>query len=137
MSFESAVIFPFPAVQYIPLPIHNMEKGTLENFSGRSQPVLITGPAISKYAENHRISLPEKFPAQTCPILALHLTIDSARYRGFFITMLGQQETGCFQLFTVPSDRFYKDKLFFEVYEEESGRKLARYSLFAEQGIVL
>ena len=136
MSFENAVIFPFPAVQYIPLPLHTIQSGMLEKSPEHPKPLLITGPAISKYAEMYRLNLPLEAPSHTCPILALHLKIYNARYRSFFITMIGQRETGRFQFFTIPSERFYKDKLFFEVFEE-SGRKLARYSLFAEQGIAL
>lgn len=138
MSFENTLIFPFPAVQYIPLPIKTMTAGCLPRIRGLGdKPLLIAGSQCKDWANSFKLALPETFPVNTCPVLAIHLSISTARYRSFFITMLGVEKPGSYQLFTIPSDRIYKEKLFFEAFEKDSGKRLARFSLFVASGISL
>jgi hypothetical protein len=95
---------------------------------------LIAGPELSSWraplSRDYDISIPESFPPDTCPICAIHLRIIEVKYRGFFVTMLGVEDQGNYQLFTIPSSLFYKSKLFFQVFDPVSAKQLANYSLF-------
>ncbi len=133
MSFGNPVIFPFPAVQYIPLSIINLMEGTIIDGSKHALVEILAGPDLVSWRtilkNNYGINLPTAFPPNTIPILAVNLLITDIKYRGFFVTMIGSQNQGHYQLFTIPSDRFYKSKLFFTVFNSAT-KKLAQYSLF-------
>lgn len=139
MSQRNSTIFPFPAVQYIPLPITNLESGPISKIN-RSKPLLklIAGPELVSWKavleRDYGIFLPGGFPPGTCPVCAIHLRITEVKYRSFFVTMLGTEDPGRYQIFTIPADLFYKQKLFFQVFDPVSAKKLADYSLFMPQG---
>lgn len=135
MNYRNTVIFPFPMVQYIPLSITNQAEGPIPEINP-AKPVLklIAGPELASWRKalirDYGIAIPESFPPGTCPVCAIHLKITEVKYRGFFVTMLGREDQGNYQLFTIPSDRFYKPKLFFQVFDPVSTKQLASYSLF-------
>jgi hypothetical protein len=138
---RNAAIFPFPTVQYIPLTITNQAEGPIPkmNQAKPGNPVkpvlrLIAGPELASWQtaliRDYGIAIPKSLPPGTCPVCAIHLQITEVKYRGFFVTMLGTEERGNYQLFTIPSNLFYKPKLFFQVFDPVSAKQLASCSLF-------
>lgn len=141
MSFQNSVIFPFPAVQYIPLAITKVMEGNIPKpLSAGPTSKLIAGPELNSWraflCRDYGITIPEFFPTLTFPIFAINLQITTAKYRGFFITLLGSAVQGHYQLFTIPAERFYKPKLFCQVFDSVSGTELARCSLFIPQTVL-
>jgi hypothetical protein len=135
LSFGNASIFPFPAVQYIPMVVTNILQGNLNKSDALNLPSqLIAGVDLVKWRtllwHDYAIKLPERFLDDSFPVLALNLKVTAVKYRGYFVTMVGQKDYGNYQLFTLPKHYFYKNKLCFELYDESAGERLARYSLF-------
>jgi hypothetical protein len=138
VSFGNSKVFPFPAVQYIPMGISTVCQGPIHSNSPKATtPILITGMDIKNganvLAQEYGVTLPEYLPDGGFPILALNLNIRDARYRGFTMTMTGRFAPGNYHYFTVPQRYFYKSKLFFEVYDQDAVTLLARYSFFMPQ----
>lgn len=135
MSFGNATIFPFPAVQYIPLAITDLVTGRIPRPGSKNfPPQLLVGTELSEWQRaliaEFGLSFPETFPQGTLPILGIHLQVQSVKYRGYFLTMLGRVTPGFYQLFTIPTERLYKPKLFVELFDQNNGKLLARYSFF-------
>jgi hypothetical protein len=134
LSFGNAAIFPFPAVQYIPMAVTTIKQGILNKPNALALPSqLLAGVELIKwgplFAQDHGIELPEEFSADSFPVLALNLKVLNVKYRGFFVTMTGMKNYGSYQLFTLPKRYFYKKNLCFELFDENIGERLARYSL--------
>jgi len=135
MKNNLAKIFPFPAVQYIPLAITTINTGAILKPNHKTtQAKILAGEDLGIWQgmlkEEYGLKLPNSFPADTCPILALNLEVNTIKYRSFYLTMLGTVASNTYQLFTIPKARLYKDKLYFEVYQTATGEKLASYSRF-------
>lgn len=135
MSFGSSIIYPFPAVQYIPLPITTISQGSLENLNAKvSSPLLIAAKDLRQWQSqlNQQLGLeiPNVWPSDSFPILALNCLVEEIKYRSFFVTMVGRAINNHYHFFYIPKRYFYKKKLFFELYDLESAKRLARYSLF-------
>lgn len=134
MSFGNSIIFPFPAVQYIPLTLNVIRHAPLTGTKVRvNLPQLVIGLEVENYrqilTQDYAIDLPSTFPPDSLPVLALNLKIDDAKYRGYFITMTGQCSPGNYQLATLPRRYFYKKNLLFELYDMNTTKRLARQSL--------
>lgn len=134
MSFGNSTIFPFPAVQYIPLTLDIIRQAPLNAAkAGAIQPQLVIGPEVEKcraiLTQDYAIALPNAFPPDSLPVLALNLKIDDVKYRGYFVTMIGASLPGTYQLGTIPRRYFYKKNLFFELYNLETAKRLARQSM--------
>jgi hypothetical protein len=130
MSFGNAAVFPFPAVQYIPLPLSTLRHNRFGDSNHQTgAPRLLVGPEIQKWL---RIITPATgedpviFPPGSFPILALNLQIEDVKYRGHLITMVGKPDPGFYQLAVIPGQYFYKNTLFFELYDLNTARRLAR-----------
>ncbi len=135
MSFGNTSVYPFPAVQYIPMSITEIISGNLDSsIPIRTQ--IIAGLDLLQWRpilqRDFAVEIPELFLADSFPVLAFQLQVIDVKYRGYFVTMLGRKKPGYYQLFTLPKRYFYKQKLCFELYEENSGKPLARYSLFMD-----
>lgn len=138
LSFGKSIVFPFPAVQYIPLNINQPYEGKLANQNLKTKTVKIfAGPEIitwqTIFNQDYGIEIPSHCPPNSFPILAINLKITEIKYRSFFVTMLGKEALGNYQYFTISADRFYKPKLFFKVYDQTTAQELANYSLFMPQ----
>jgi hypothetical protein len=134
LSFGNELVYPFPAVQYIPLTLTMLQQGLIPKKTFRSeQPRLIVGVEInlSREAILREYEI-EGFPAtdsNSFPILALNLEIEAVKYRGYYVTMVGQKKVGTYQYYTIPSNYFYKKNLFFELYNIGTAEKLANTSI--------
>jgi hypothetical protein len=131
VSFGNEAVFPFPAVQYIPLQLSEVCQSKIPILNTSSISVqLHIGKDLEKWRpilwQNYQINLQERLPENVLPILVLNAKVNSARYRGYFITMLGNSEKETYHLFTLPKQYFYKNQLYFELYDESSNKRLAR-----------
>lgn len=134
MSFGNSTVFPFPAVQYIPLALSVIKQERLKNVIPKTQlPQLIIGPEVennrSCLARDYEIVLPPAGATDSLPLLAINLQIEDVKYRGYFITMTGKASPGYYQFATIPRRYFYKKNLFFELYDLATAKRLARQSL--------
>ncbi len=134
MSFGNEAVFPFPAVQYIPLQVTEVCQKKIESANTLSMPVqLIIGKDLEKWQsilwQNYQIILDETFPNGLLPVLALNAEVTSARYRSYFVTMLGTAKKGSYHLFTLPQQYFYKKQLYFELFDESTSKRMARCTL--------
>lgn len=147
MSLQSSLVFPFPAVQYIPLPITNLQQGAIHQLNSQTAaPKLIAGNDLitweSSLEREYGLKLPLGsagtggtdssgiYTGGTCPLLAINFKVTMAKYRGFFITMLGDYTAGQFQLFNIPTQRLYKSKLMIELFDQATGKRLVHQNLF-------
>jgi hypothetical protein len=130
MSFGNSTVFPFPAVQYIPLPLSALKHDRIAtNDPKMRQPHLAVGAELQNLQArlaNHENPGPVAFPTGSLPLLALNLQIDTVKYRGHLVTMLGRATPGVYQLTTIPQRYFYKKTLIFELYDQDDYRRLAR-----------
>jgi hypothetical protein len=141
MSFGNATVFPFPAVQYIPLPLTTLRHNRFEALNPQMRtPHLQIGPEIENWqqviAPFPTGEDPVAFPDASLPVLALNLKIEIVKYRGHLLTMLGRSDPGFYQLASLPRQYFYKDTLFFELYDKATSQLLARsakYDLVARR----
>lgn len=142
MSFGNLIIYPFPAVQYIPLPIVTVSQGAVKNLSVKANsPLLIAAKDLSQWQdqlnEEFGLEIPKTRPSDSFPILGLNCLVEEAKYRSFFVTMVGKTINNYYHFFYIPKRYFYKKKLFFELYDRDSARKIARYSLFMSDSVLL
>lgn len=140
MSFGSSIIYPFPAVQYIPLPITTISQGPIENLNLKvSSPHLIAEKDLHQWQSqlNQQLGLeiPNVWPSYSFPLLALNCLVEEIKYRSFFVTMIGKTLYNHYHFFYIPKQYFYKKKLFFELYDRDSAKRLARYSLFINDSV--
>jgi hypothetical protein len=131
MSFGNVAVFPFPAVQYIPLTLTMLRQNRFGDLNLQpATPQLIVGPKVQNWL---RVLDPAStgadpicFPPDSFPLLALNLQIEDVKYRSHLVTMLGRAEPGFYQLAVIPGQYFYKDTLFFELYDSATSQRLAR-----------
>lgn len=137
MSFGSLTIYPFPAVQYIPLPVVTISQGPINNPQFKAgSPLLITAKELkqwqNKLYQEFGLDIPKFFPKDSFPMLGLNCQVEEVKYRSFFVTMVGKAIDNYYHYFYIPKRYFYKKKLFFELYDRNSTKKIARYSLFMQ-----
>lgn len=141
MSFGSSIIYPFPAVQYIPLPITTVSNGELVKLNTKvNAPLLIAEGDLRKWRTelNQKFGLetPTIWPKDSFPLLGLNCLVKEVKYRGFFVTMIGKALANHYHFFYIPKRFFYKKKLFFELYDSHSAKRIARYSSFNADSVL-
>jgi len=134
VSFGNETIFPFPAVQYIPLTIDTLEQGDINPSKVNPQfSQLIIGNDILGWRnlsrQKFQIELPERFPDESIAVLVFGATVDAVKYRGYFVTMTGREKPGYYQLFTMPRRYFYKNNLCFELFDAATGKRLGKQNV--------
>lgn len=142
MSFGNTTIYPFPAVQYIPLPVTTISQGPIKNSNlTAGSPMLITAKELKKWQnklnQEFGLNIPKVFPEDSFPILGLNCLVEEVKYRGFFVTMVGKAVDNHYHYFYIPLRYFYKKKLFFELFDKNSAEKIARYSLFMQDSALI
>ncbi|NLY74943.1 MAG: hypothetical protein GX075_06535 [Firmicutes bacterium] len=135
MSFGNSIIFPFPAVQYIPLPVATLAQGVLDRLNAKTNaPLIIGADDIQKWRfvleRDFGLKLPEVTTRNSFPLLALNCQVAEVKYRSFYVTMIGKALPNRYHFFEIPRRYFYKHKLFFELYDQTTAQRIARYSLF-------
>lgn len=134
MSFGNLKVYPFPAVQYIPLPVPVIQNGPIVKRNLRTdQTQLVIGAAVPKWLETsaaeYGIKTAPKPETGVLPLIALNLEINDIKYRGYYVTMTGREKPGSYQYCAIPRRYFYKDNLFFELFDEKTGTRLIYASL--------
>jgi hypothetical protein len=76
------------------------------------------------------LEIQTNWPKDSFPLLGLNCLVNEAKYRGFFVTMVGKARANHYHFFYIPKKFFYKIKLFFELYDSDSAKRIARCSLF-------
>ncbi len=135
MSFGNSIIYPFPAVQYIPLPITTISQGHIDSLNTKiSSPLLIAEKDLKQWRfqlkQQLGLEIPDVLPSNSFPLLALNCLVEEVKYRSFFVTMAGKTLYNHYHFFYIPNQYFYKKKLIFELYDRSSAKRLTRYSLF-------
>jgi hypothetical protein len=134
MSFGNPLIFPFPAVQYIPLPLTLVNQGLInETATGNQPPQLILEEKIrfwkDSLLQDYGIQWPESAAPDTIALLTLNLEVDDAKYRGYFVTLTGKSKPGFYQINRLPRRFFYKNILIFDLYESSTAKRLDRQTM--------
>ncbi|MFP4660611.1 MAG: hypothetical protein ACLFPF_00305 [Halanaerobiales bacterium] len=123
----SREIFKYPAVQYIPLDRYNEKTWDTKRTSGTTRANVYTyleeerlkkKLAFLQYNENYSISKGE------LAVIIKNGTADLVKYRGYEVIMVGEVESGTYQLFTVTTKYFYKDQVLFILYNGETSERL-------------
>lgn len=129
LSFGNVKIYPFPAVQYIPLQVTPIYSGNiLQTTPKTQQPQLLVGQEIIKWQEILRTEygleqIPES-SIDTLPLIGLNLEIEDAKYRSFYVTMTGRKSPGRYYCYTLPRKYFYKNNLFFELFDIQTEQRI-------------
>jgi hypothetical protein len=134
MSFGNSLIFPFPAVQYIPLPLTLVRQGQLRQSAHKnSLPQLILEAELKTWKDSlvhdYGIALPESVAPDAIAVLTLNMEVENAKYRGYFVTFTGKNKPGFYQINLLPRRFFYKKNLIFEFYESATSKRLVRQAL--------
>jgi hypothetical protein len=134
MSFSNSLIFPFPAVQYIPLPLTLVHQGAIRQTAPVNQlPQLILEEKMGFWKDillrDYGIQVPENTTPDTIALLTVNLEVEAAKYRGYFVTMTGKSKPGFYQVNLLPRRFFYKRNLIFELYDDATAKRLARQAL--------
>jgi hypothetical protein len=111
--------------------ITNLTGGAIVKTSAKQSPeLLMSGLQIKEWAQilerDYRLVLPKNVPTDSLPVVALHLEVSEVKYRGYYVTMVGQRTPGFYQFFTLPVRYFYKNHLNLELYDRTSGKQLAK-----------
>lgn len=134
MSFGHHKLYPFPAVQYIPLPVTTIARGPVPEANPKlKRPQLLPGLKSNPSWDAIQPDLSARFAnlndPDCYPIMALNLEIEDIKYRGFYLTMTGRPVPGFYQFCTIPKHYFYKKNLFFELYDGATAANLATASV--------
>ncbi|MCL6613568.1 MAG: hypothetical protein K6U03_02925 [Firmicutes bacterium] len=128
MPEKSPSLYPYPAVQYIPLLTTTIVEGPWTPPPGLDQPALQVGrndPAWREFLRRtHGLTLPPLTLASgEILLLGLNLRFLDLKYRGHFVTTLAEEAPDYYQLLRLNQNIFYKDRIIFAVFAQD-GRKL-------------
>ena len=123
-------ILDYPLVQYIPLRLYNQLKGE-HNFSSSYLYITIYN---SKEEDklNRKISnyeLPQdnyKIEKDYLAVLIFNGNVNLIKYRGYEVFMIGSPKKQHIHLFKVTTRYFYKNRLIFTLYDNQTGNRLKR-----------
>ncbi|HEY8344926.1 MAG TPA: hypothetical protein VIL66_07030 [Bacillota bacterium] len=114
-----SVIYPYPAVQYIPLSLQVL----YHKEAVKTEPFILIGAEIGQnlpqLSQKYALNLPP-LPkhGNKLLILAGGLHFRTAKYRGYYATIIGARDSSI-SLYQLPAQYFYKDTVVFEVKDEE------------------
>ncbi|MGM0470892.1 MAG: hypothetical protein ACQEQI_01215 [Bacillota bacterium] len=129
-------LFPYPAVEYIPLNFTTLDSHSNSLPSHRRKEVRLTvvdnltraNQLLSNY-QLPPLRLKELAPTKLLIIL-LNSNIELINYRGYKVTLIGNQEENLAQVLQITAEYFYKDEIYFKLYTPQA-EKLAtsKYTL--------
>lgn len=127
MPPKAASLYPYPAVQYIPLLTEIVTEGPWSPPPGLNRPSLVIGTNDPAWREDVRRYYQLVLPPLTLAsgeilLLALNLSLHDLKYRGNFVTVLAEQTPGRFQLIRLSQRLFYKDRIIFDVFSPDGLR---------------
>ncbi|MGQ9779467.1 MAG: hypothetical protein ACUVRM_06280 [Bacillota bacterium] len=130
MAPKTPSLYPYPAVQYIPLLTKTIVEGAWDPPPGLDRPTLHVGkndPAWREFLRRvYNLTLPPlTLGSGEILLLALNLRLLDLKYRGYFVTTLAEETPRYYQLLCLHQGIFYKDRVIFAVFDRE-GRPLCR-----------
>ena len=137
MPFGSSnKLFPYPAVEYIPLNFTTLYS-TVNNLPLHwNKEVRLT--VVDKLSRANELlsnyQLPplklNKLAPTKLLIILLNSNLKLIKYRGYQATMVGKQEKNLAQVLQITTEYFYKDEIYFKLYTPQA-EKLAtsKYTL--------
>ncbi len=127
MAAKTGTIYPYPAVQYIPLLTATIAEGPWDPPPGLNRPGLIVGkndPGWRAYTrQTYHLALPALTLASgEILLLSLNMRLLDLKYRGNFVTTLADLTPGRYQLIRLNQRVFYKNRIIFEVFAQDGTR---------------
>lgn len=121
-------IFKYPTVQYIPLQLIDLREG-------ESSSKLSSHFYIFKKEENSNLNFRLKnlsikneyvIKNDELAILVINAEVYFIKYRGYEVIMVGERKNAKSFVFKITKKYFYKDRLFFSLYDYQSAEKIDR-----------
>ena len=127
MAPRNASLYPYPAVQYIPLLTTAVAEGPWIPPAGLNRPDLIVGRNDADWREGirrtHGLALPPMTLASgEILLLALNIHLIDLKYRGNFVTVRAGDRPNYYELIGLNPRIFYKDRIIFEVFSQDGTR---------------
>ncbi len=127
MQAKIASLYPYPAVQYIPLLVTNVAEGSWSPPPGLNRPALTVGKNDPDWREMLRRTYNLTLPPLTLGsgevlILSLNMKLLDLKYRGNFVTALADRVPAHYQLLKMNQKILYKDRIIFEVFAQDGTR---------------
>lgn len=131
----SKELFPYPAVEYIPLNFYNL--GFVKNWTppwqGDKQDAKFELYVFSdlepgqELIDNYQIPTPEinKLEKNEILLITLNSQVTDIKYRAYKVIMIGSITEKTVHIFKIKADYFYKQELYFTLYDSTE-QKLAR-----------
>ena len=128
MAQRNPSLYPYPAVQYIPLLTATIAEGSWAPPPGLDRPALHVGRNDPDWREFLRRTYGLTLPPLTLAsgeilLLGLNLRLLDLKYRGYFVTTLAEEAPHFYQLLRLKQNIFYKNRIIFAVVTRD-GRKL-------------
>ncbi|MBM7623905.1 hypothetical protein [Sporohalobacter salinus] len=118
-------IFPYPAVEYIPINLYDTKLIQNQQIPNKNSTVKIH--IFSSLKEAKKISATYQFPILTdnlteneLLVIILGGKVDEIKYRNYKVIMIGSKNNNLNHIFKIKTDYFYKEKLFFILYTPEA-----------------
>ncbi|ACL70887.1 hypothetical protein [Halothermothrix orenii] len=124
-------IFKYPPIQYIPLNLNRLEQGNSPFNSESINFELYTYREKQQLLNKLRLLNIDKdydFNQEEIAILVFNTRVDLIKYRGYEVIMVGEIIKNYFQLFTITTRYFYKDRILFNLYNGDTAEVLDRES---------
>ncbi|NLG84522.1 MAG: hypothetical protein GX493_07970 [Firmicutes bacterium] len=130
MAPKTSSLYPYPAVQYIPLLTKTIAEGVWDPPPGLDRPALYVGKNDPAWREFLRRTYNLTLPPLTLAsgeilFLALNFRPLDFKYRGYFVTVPAEEMPRHYRLLGLQQGIFYKDRVIFAVCDRE-GRPLCR-----------
>lgn len=127
LAKKPAVLYPYPAVQYIPLLLTKISEGEWTPPPGLNRPALLVGQNDPKWRELLRQCYGLTMPPLTLGsgevlLLVVNMRLCELKYRGNFATGLAAPSPGRHELYRLNQRVFYKDRVIFEIFAEDGTR---------------
>ena len=127
MTVNTAKLYPYPTVQYIPLLTSAVAEGPWTPPPGQNRPALYLGLNDVDWREMLRRTVGLVMPPLTLAsgellLLALNMRPLELKYRGNFVTVATASAPGWFQLLRLNQRLFYKEQIIFEAYGEDGSK---------------
>ena len=127
MPEKAGALYPYPAVQYIPLIMTTVAEEDWDPPAGLDRVALAIGKNDPNWREflrrAHGLTMPPLTLASgEVLLLSLNMRIVELKYRGHFVTGRADLAPGRFQLLRMSQNVFYKDRIIFEIYGREGTR---------------
>ncbi|ADL11628.1 hypothetical protein [Acetohalobium arabaticum] len=118
-------IFPYPAVEYIPIDLYDAE--LIKNHELLNKDSAVKIHIFSNLTEAEEITAAYQLPKLTdnlaedeLLIIILRGQVDEIKYRNYKVTMIGSKDNRLIHIFKIKTNYFYKEKLLFLLYNPDA-----------------